>query len=127
MSQRHPVPRIELVFSTKPTRRRVEEEGRSRWEEGPNPQPWHVRHIGGNGETLSTSEQLTSVDACLTNVRAHAEVYGFPHPDLVTTGTLERGGDIGPSDDSLHVYDLVLTFPDDLAEETVPVLLRVES
>lgn len=40
-------------------------------------QPFHVRLIGDNGEPLSSSENLTSLDAARTNVAAQAEALGL--------------------------------------------------
>jgi len=51
--QRRPVPRFEVVH--KPKLMATDASGRDR-RPVPNPQPWHVRIIGGNGEPLFTSE-----------------------------------------------------------------------
>lgn len=39
-------------------------------------QPFHVRLIGDNGEPLSSSENLTSLDAAHSNIAAQAKALG---------------------------------------------------
>jgi hypothetical protein len=44
---------------------------------GTNPQPWHTRIIGGNGEPMFTSENYVDVSSAYDVIRALARLFGL--------------------------------------------------
>lgn len=76
-----PVPRIEIVH--KPQRFVLPLEGTPT--PGVNPQPWHVRFIGANGETVWWTESYFDVRDAEHAIILLAEALGMRSPFIGTT------------------------------------------